>query len=55
MESSYLAVLFISIGRMPFLSPTLDNANPLFALVITPGFYLHHVEVADRDPASGSL
>jgi len=55
MESGYLAVLFISIGRMPFLSPTLDNANPLFALVITPGFYLHHVEVADRDPASGSL
>jgi len=23
--------------------------------VITPGFYLHHVEVADQDPASGSL
>jgi len=26
-----------------------------FALVITLDFYLHHVEVADQDPASGSL
>jgi len=40
---------------MPFLVPTLDNADPLFALVTTPGYYLHHVEVADQDPASGSL
>jgi len=55
MTSSHLTVLFISIGRMPFLAPTLDNADPLFALVIKPGFYLHHVEVADLDPASGSL
>jgi len=29
--------------------PTLDNADPLFALVITPGFYLD----PDQDPASG--
>jgi len=50
-----MAVWFISISRMPFLGLTLDNANPLFALVITPGFYLHHVEVADQDSASGSL
>jgi len=41
---------------MPFLAPTLDiNADPLFALVIAPGFYLHHVVVVDQDPASGSL
>jgi len=30
-------------------------SDPLFALVTTPGFYLHHVEVEDQDPASGSL
>jgi len=40
---------------MPFLAPTLDNADILFTLVLTKGFYLHHVEVADQDPASGSL
>jgi len=45
----------IFIGRMPFMAPTLDNADPLFALVITTGFYLHNVEVVDQDPASGSL
>jgi len=56
MTSGYMTVLFISIGRMPFLVPTVDNADPLFALVITLGFYLHHVEVADQqDPASGCL
>jgi len=38
-----MPVLFISIGRMPVLAPTLDNADPLFALVVTPGFYLHEV------------
>jgi len=32
--SGYIAVLFIFIGRMPFLTPTLDNTDPLFALVI---------------------
>jgi len=45
-----------SIIQMPFLAPTLDNADSLFFLVITPGFYLNHrIEVADQDPASGSL
>jgi len=39
---------------MPFLTPTVDIADLLFALVIIPGLYLH-VEVADQDPASGSL
>jgi len=40
---------------MPFLAPTLDNAEPLFAPVIKLGFYLHHVEVAAQDPDSDSL
>jgi len=54
------------LARMPLLTPTLDNADPLHTLmitlsgadrnlVITPGFYLHQVEVADQDPVSGSL
>jgi len=30
------------------------NAYLLFTLAITPGYYLHHVEVVDQDPASGS-
>jgi len=47
--------LVFFIGRMRFLVSFLDNADPLFALVITPGFYLHHLEVADQDSASGSL
>jgi len=56
MTSGYMAVLFVAIGRMPFLTPTLGNADPLFSLVISsPGFYLHRIEVADQDPASGSL
>jgi len=50
-----MTVLYISIGRMPFLTPTLDNAYSLFGLVITAGFFLHQVEVANKDPASGSL
>jgi len=50
-----MAVLFIYIDRMPFLAQTFDNADRLFALVITPGFYLHHVEVVDQDQTSGSL
>jgi len=49
MTSGYLAVFFISIGRMPFLALTLDNADRLSTLVITPGFYLHYVDVADHD------
>jgi len=37
------------------LGKILVNADPLFALVITPGVYLHHVEVVDQYPASGCL
>jgi len=48
----YKAVLFISIVRMPFQAPTPKNADSLFAPVTTPGFYLPHIEVADKDPAS---
>jgi len=55
MTSGYMAVLFISIGWTFFQGPTFDNADPLFALMITPDLYLHHREVADQDPASGSL
>jgi len=56
MTSGYIAVLFISIGRMPFLAPTLDNTDPLFALVVHQvSIDLHHLEVVDQDPASGSL
>jgi len=50
-----MAVLFISIGRMLFLAPTIYYAHLLFALVITPGLHLHHVEGPDQDPASSSL
>jgi len=45
--SGYMAVLFICTGLMPFLASTLDNADPLLAMVITQGLYLHLVEVAD--------
>jgi len=55
MTSGYMAILFISIDRMPFLVLAFDNADSLFALVIAPGLYLHHLEVADQHPASGSL
>jgi len=34
-----MAVMFISIGRMPFLALTLDNTDMLFTLMVTPGFY----------------
>jgi len=44
-----MAVLFISIGRMPFLAPTLDEAGLLFVLVITPGLFLQHLVVGDQD------
>jgi len=40
-----MVVVFNSIVQMPFLAPTLDNADPLFAPAITSGFYLHHIEV----------
>jgi len=46
-----MAVLFISIDWMPFLVPTLDNADPLIGLVIRLGLYLHRVDVADQDLA----
>jgi len=49
-----MADLIISIGRMPFLPPTIDNADPLFALVIIPGFSLYQVQVK-QDPGSGTL
>jgi len=48
-----MTVVFIFIGQMPFLSPMLDNADPLFALMITSGLDLHRVELADQDPAIG--
>jgi len=50
-----MASFFIPIGMMPFLVSTLDNADPLFTLVITPGFYLHHAEAGNQDPAKGRL
>jgi len=53
-----MAVLFILIDRMPFLAPIIDNYDTLFTLVIIPGIYVHHVEVAGQetqDPANGSL
>jgi len=40
---------------MHLLPPTLDNADLLFALLIAAGFYVHHVELVDLHPASGSL
>jgi len=42
-----MAVWFVFIDWMPFLVPTLDNVDPLFSLVMTSGFFLHHVEAAD--------
>jgi len=53
-KSYFMAVMFTFIGRMPLLAPTLDNADPYFALVMTTGFNLHDV-VADQDPASGCI
>jgi len=50
--SGYMTVIFNIIDRMPCLAPTLDNDDTLFALVIKPGLYLHHVKVT---VASGSL
>jgi len=44
-SDDYMAFLFIFMGWMPLLVPTLENADPLFELVMTPGFFLHHVEV----------
>jgi len=50
-----MAVLFIFIGYMHFVAPTLDNADPPFALALAPDFTLHHIVMADQDPARGSL
>jgi len=50
MSSENMAVLYISIRWMPFPGSTPDKADPLFALVIAPGFCLHHIKVADEDP-----
>jgi len=44
MTTGFMSVFFISIGRMPFLASTLDNADPLLDLVITSGYNLLHVE-----------
>jgi len=49
--STYMMVFFNSIGRMLFEAPTIDNADPLFALMITPVLYMHRIEVAYQDPA----
>jgi len=46
-----MAALFISFDRMPFLASTLDNTNPLFAMMIAPGFYPD----APRRGVSGSV
>jgi len=45
----------LPLAGCPSLAPILDNTDPLLALVIILGFYLHHVEVADQDPAIGNL
>jgi len=50
-----MTVPFIFLRRMPFLAPILDYTDPLFALVMTPGFYLNYIEVADQDTTRGSL
>jgi len=50
-----MAALFIYISWMPLLALTLDNVDPLFALVIAPGFYVHHLRVMNQDAASDSL
>jgi len=41
--SGYMTALFITIDRMPFLAPTLDNADLIFSPVLAPGFYLDHL------------
>jgi len=45
-----MVVLFISFDRLPLLASILNIADPPFALVITPCFYLNHVEVANQYP-----
>jgi len=56
--SGYLTFVFIFIewmAWMSFLASTLYDDDLFFALMITPGYYLDHAEVADQDSASGSL
>jgi len=36
------------------MAPTVDIADQLIILIITPDFYLDHIELTDQDPASGS-
>jgi len=56
MTSGYMTVLsYMADWSMLLLAPNLDKADPLFALAITPGFYLHHAAVAHQDPARGNL
>jgi len=52
MTSAYVEFLFIFIRRVSYSELTPDNADQLFALVISPGLYLHHIEVAYQDPAN---
>jgi len=40
---------------MSFYVQILHNDDPLFTLVITADFKLHHLKMADQDPAIGSL
>jgi len=40
--------LLISIRQIPFFGATFNNADPLCALVITPGFYLPWAEMANQ-------
>jgi len=48
MTSGYMTVLFIFIGQIPIPEATIYKADPLFALMIIPDFYLPHVVVADQ-------
>jgi len=50
-----MAAFVIFIDRILFLASNFDNAEPLFALVMAAVFSLHHVEMANQNPASGSL
>jgi len=42
-DTSFMAALLISIDRMPFLASSFNNVDPLVALAIAPGFYLHYM------------
>jgi len=55
--SDFLVAWFNSIGWMPFLVPTLDNADPSLVLVDSTRFLSAPcmLEVTNQDPPSGSL